>query len=529
MRVFRNEPAPQPQRHSGFIPTVRNGKWKSRQGFGFVNFGRQNTINYDTLGVSTSMHSRPIPLGVIRRIARRSSLAQAYLDRMRIGVIGSYGPTPTWSMVENEQSKARLTELWEMFAENPSVAGQMSWAQMLRSMVASRAIDGRVYGIIRRNRDYEAGVALMPLTRDWLQDFLFEDRYTHGGATYKVVRGIARGDSGRVKGYIFYPDGTPSQVQASNSSLFSGGHIMPRRGSRGTGRVFIPTEMVCDYNTISEADDIDGSVSNLLPMIYTLLQITKLDEATAVTMYAASIKMGFIKQRDGGVTVKSMEEMSERWDDYEPPDQLEANEIELLPPGYDFDKFDPSSPNIDMTRYRNHLIKNAASGLGFDNASISGDLEAVNYSSLRHGALLAQDTYRAAQVDLDRSICRQLMPRLIDSWDLMGLVKLSMRDKAAAMKTTWRHRSWPWVDPLKDAQAARILMRMGAMSPQELCAERGIDYNDMVKDIAEFLNLLKEAGLTPDDLGAISGDAMKKPGPDEQEDGEGGEKSKKDD
>lgn len=488
-----------------------------RDAFGFVNFGRQNTINVDPLGISTSVQHRPIPLGVIRRIARRSSLVQGYLDRLRKNIVGPDGPTPTWTNIESDRVTRNLTELWERFAKNPSVAGKMSWAAMLRSMVASQAMDGRVYGIMRRHRDYEGGVALMPLTRDWLQDWLYEDRYRHGNTTLKVTRGIARGESGRVVGYMFYQEGTPSEVQKLNSSLFSGGAMAPRRGRRGTARTFVPVDMVCDLMTPSEADDLDGSPSNILPMIHTLNQIATLDEATAAVMYAASIKMGFITMKDGAVPAPGMEETAERWQDYEPPEHLERNEVEMLPPGYSFDKFDPTSPNIDMTRYRNHLIKNASAGLGLDNASMSGDLEAVNYSSLRHGALMSQDTYRIGQVDLQDCVCEPVLDRLIDAWEMLGWIRLSEADRKAAKATSWRHRSWPWVDPLKDAQASRTLMRMGAKSPQQLCQELGVDYEDVIRDIAEFKKLCEKEGLTPDDFGAISGDAMPKPEPEPQE------------
>jgi len=47
----------------------------------------------------------------------------------------------------------------------------------------------------------------------------------------------------------------------------------------------------------------------------------------------------------------------------------------------------------------------------------------------------------------------------------------------------WHTQSWPYIEPLKDAQADLLRMRNGLISPRRLHAERGRIWEDLVPEI----------------------------------------------
>jgi capsid protein len=58
-------------------------------------------------------------------------------------------------------------------------------------------------------------------------------------------------------------------------------------------------------------------------------------------------------------------------------------------------------------------------------------------------------------------------------------------------------RRWGWVDPLKDAQASRELLNARLTTRTRIAAEQGIDFADLVVELAAEEKMLEDAGLDP--------------------------------
>ena len=54
---------------------------------------------------------------------------------------------------------------------------------------------------------------------------------------------------------------------------------------------------------------------------------------------------------------------------------------------------------------------------------------------------------------------------------------------------------WDWVDPKSDTESSILKVRAGLMSPQDLCAAMGYDFEDTLKSIAQAQQLAKEFGV----------------------------------
>ncbi len=136
-----------------------------------------------------------------------------------------------------------------------------------------------------------------------------------------------------------------------------------------------------------------------------------------------------------------------------------------------------------------------ASGLGVVYPSLANDLEGVNFSSIRHGALEERDQWRIMQ----NWLIEHLHEKVYDDWLLMALsfgglpFPLTRLEKFNA--AVWQPRGWAWVDPVKDAKANRMMREDGIKSRQAAAAEMGRDFNDEVKEIQRENEMLLAAGI----------------------------------
>ena len=59
----------------------------------------------------------------------------------------------------------------------------------------------------------------------------------------------------------------------------------------------------------------------------------------------------------------------------------------------------------------------------------------------------------------------------------------------------WKPRRWPWVDPLKDAQANVVAVANGFKSRRAIISEAGGDIEDTFEEIAQDNQLAESKGV----------------------------------
>jgi capsid protein len=74
--------------------------------------------------------------------------------------------------------------------------------------------------------------------------------------------------------------------------------------------------------------------------------------------------------------------------------QADPGTFHNLPAGVDFKGFEPQFPSNDFESFHKSILRGIASGLGVSYTSLSNDLEATSYSSIRQGALEERDFYK---------------------------------------------------------------------------------------------------------------------------------------
>lgn len=229
--------------------------------------------------------------------------------------------------------------------------------------------------------------------------------------------------------------------------------------------------------------------------------------AELVASRASAGKMGFYTSPDGDSPGADETDASGEGgfiEDFEP------GHIGLLPEGYGFQGWDPQHPNGAFKDFVKAILRGAASGLNVSYNALANDLEGVNYSSLRQGALDDRDAWRCLQhwfiSDFLLPIYREWLVMAITT----GALPLPMRKIQDFMNPRWKPRGWQWVDPLKEVKANIEAIKFGLKSRSDVHAEQGRDIEDTFEELMleDALAETKKINITAGEISDASFQAL---------------------
>ena len=175
--------------------------------------------------------------------------------------------------------------------------------------------------------------------------------------------------------------------------------------------------------------------------------------------------------------------------------EVEPGMFEKLPNGVDFKSFDPQHPTTAFEGFVKACLRGVASGMGISYNSLAGDLESVNYSSLRQAALEERDNFMRLQAWFIDHVC---VP-VFEAWLEQVLLNESLGLPAARFRKfnepEFKPRRWGWVDPLKDINAQVIALQNGLKSRRQIIQEQGGSIDETALAIALDAKLFDEHGI----------------------------------
>jgi lambda family phage portal protein len=161
------------------------------------------------------------------------------------------------------------------------------------------------------------------------------------------------------------------------------------------------------------------------------------------------------------------------------PFELTPGMFGRLNPGESIQATEFGHPSTAFGPFTKTIKRAIATGLNVAYTSLTGDLEAVNYSSIRAGLLSERDFYRVMQ---EWIICR--FHRIVfREWTKYAALEGFIPVKAPAeymRAACWKPRGWKWVDPLNDVQAASLAVQEGFTTRSDVCAEQGHDFEEVI-------------------------------------------------
>lgn len=202
-------------------------------------------------------------------------------------------------------------------------------------------------------------------------------------------------------------------------------------------------------------------------------------------------------------------ETPEDWDDtqiekFNPPATTEPGTSEIGVPGVKKHLLSPEEQQSNLQDAQRAMKRDQATGLDIAYHTYANDLEGVNFSSIRAGVLDERDGWIMRQEDEKDDFLHRVFMRWLEYALLNGaLITPSGRplpatkfDKFAVHD--FQGRRWPWVDPVKDANANVIMRDQTWKTDQEITSERGGDFTDNIRAHAEANQMRETAGLTED-------------------------------
>lgn len=367
-----------------------------------------------------------------------------------------------------------IESAWEEWSKpkNCDVSGKLSWWKICRLAVNHAARDGEF--IFRKVYGPEAGpwgFALQAIDPQRLRPDYDIQRLQNG---HFIRHGIEFNRYGRP---LFYH---LSSADESDAGYYTMG---------GSGYVTVPADdMIHGFleEMIGQRRGLPWTSTGL----HRLHHLNGFEDSAVENARAGATKMGFIQYKEG--FGPSNDEEDQVVVDAEP---LSWHE---LPQGAEIANWMPNFPNNETASFTKLMLRGAAAGWGVLYNNIAGDLENVNFSSIRQGTLDERDHWK----DLQRWLIESLVVPVAESWLEVALLsgKIIAKGKPvspvrldALKEISWQGRRWQWIDPGADLKAAVESKNHLLASPSQIILESGRDPMDVWQESARDVRAMIDA------------------------------------
>ncbi|MBL4929344.1 phage portal protein [Tabrizicola sp. KVB23] len=358
--------------------------------------------------------------------------------------------------------------------ENCDVAGKLSWRAIQAQAAVSAARDGEF--MIRMIYGADAGpwgFSLQMLDPQRCPVDFDQDRVAGGGF---IRHGIEFNIYGRALAYYF------TTTQEGEADYHYGGRAYIRVPADEILHGFLP--------------DLVGQKRGLPWMATALWRMHMLggyERSALVNARASAAKGGFFQWREG--------EGPEADEDEEIEMEVEPGMYRELPAGVEVVNSHPAYPTGELAPFRKEMLRAIASGLGVSYNGLANDLEGVNYSSIRQGALDEREHWKELQEWLIEALAEPVFMRWLRLSLLSGKIVLAKGgrlkperlDKYTAV--AWQGRRWAWIDPSADVKAAIDGKAAGLSTSSQFIRDSGRDPQDVFRELAADIQMMTAAGL----------------------------------
>jgi lambda family phage portal protein len=190
---------------------------------------------------------------------------------------------------------------------------------------------------------------------------------------------------------------------------------------------------------------------------------------------------------------------------------IEPGRIDVLPQGTKPHAFQYTRPGITYEPFTKVSLKSASTGTGISYENFSNDYEGATFSSARQAVLEERRGYRKVQFFLNRRFNNWIWR----SWNEYANLSMVIGKLPDKIPVQWQNPGWPWIDPAKDAKGAEIELGLKITNRRRLAAERGLDWDEEIDELAEEESILKEKGLQ-DEISKTPAGNRPEPGADKQ-------------
>lgn len=419
-----------------------------------------------------------------RALVRDNAYARRYVGMVAENVVGPYGiklqaKAGSTRRELNEGLNEKIERAWRLWGlpEHASLDGRLSWTGVQQLIARTLPQDGEVFLRLRAGADNPFGFAVEVLDADLVDhEFTVAPEKNPAGTGNGVVMGVEVTRYGRAVAYWTW---------TVHPSEFG-----PLGASRE--RVRIPASEMLHLYLVERPGQTRG-VPWFAPILFDQKMMAAYQEAEITAARIGASNVAAI-QLDPDKMVGAPEEPAAGA--YSVERELEPASVWRLNPGESLVSTNFDHPSTAFAPFVKAILRSIATGLGVSYTSLTGDLEAVNYSSIRAGLLQERDAWRSLQEWITDHCHRRVFAAWLPFAALGGFVPARESQTLDAESVRWLPRGWAWVDPLKDMEAAAMAVREGFTTRSAVCAEQGDDFRDHLAALAEEQAAADAAGVT---------------------------------
>jgi len=425
----------------------------------------------------TDRPGRDVVRARARDLERNSDIAQAVLHAYRRNVVGR-GFTLR-ALTGDETLDTQLEKGWKKWcdARNCDLTGEQSFNEILRMMVDRKKVDGGILALFRYTRGGLVPFKLQMLEVDELD--VSQTAPRHRGN--RVVGGIEYDAYRKPVGYWF------RQYDLEGYQLME--------------PVFVDAKDVFFYKSKRRPSQL-REMSDLAPTVTRVRDINEFITSVAVKERLTANLAVFIKKTNpsGGAPGRGLAPGPDGKVDYSKV-KIYPGMIKEMGVGDEAQIIDPQSTATDATAFLKLQQGLIASGQGLSYESVSRDMSGAKYSSARQNAIEDEAAY-TEETELLEAFMTEVYEAFVISGVLSGLFAIPdfWERRADYLNHSWIKAPKKWIDPQKEAGADETALRSGQKTFQELQAEKGRDWKEVVDEMAEAVAYGREKGI---DLGGV--------------------------
>lgn len=390
--------------------------------------------------------------------------------------------TTSWNPVLDKHANRIIGEQWDKWQKKGicTIDGRQSFKDVQRMIIESIARDGEI--IIRKMRVSKSinpfGFTLQILEVDHLDEYY--TRIAPNGN--QIIMGVEIDEYRKPTAYWLLKNHPGNTIPPITREY-----------------VRVPAEEIYHPYLMERPTQTRG-----LPWMYTAMtrlnNIGAYEEAAIMAARIGASAMGVFTSVDGEVKFGAKDPKTGQYKDGRDEKGNTVMEVEPgmfinAPTGTDFKEFNPKYPEGNYAPFMKATLRGVAAGLGVSYNSLASDLESVNYSSLRSGAIEERDAWKVIQDWFIENIMDQIFADWLDMALLSGAVSLPYAKYDKFNSPSWQARGFDWVDPLKDQQGDAAAIAAGFSTFSLICAKQGLDFEEVLQERAHEEELIKKYGV----------------------------------
>jgi lambda family phage portal protein len=467
----------------GKKPTIKQ-RFKQQRSYAGANTGR---LFADFVTSSTSADAEikdniRLLRDRARELARNDSHIARYLNLMISNVIGKSGIRISAKVrLEDQVNSGKLDiqanqlieSAWREWSKmgNCTANGRLSFLDCQKIAIESLARDGEV--LIRKLKvpGSKFGFQIQFLEADHLDEDLNE---VYKGTGNEIKMGVEVDKYDKPVAYHIYKH-----------------HPYDKTYMNENEHIRVPAEEIIHLYMPTRPEQTRG-VTSIATVMANIKQLSAYLEAEIVSARIASSKMGFFTSLDGDGYVGD----SEYEDTYNPVSTAAPGQFEQLPAGMSFQSFDPQHPTSAFDSFTSNVLRSIASGLNISYHALSNDLTAVNYSSIRQGALEDRSVYQIWQQFLIQHMIEPIFSEWIEMAISSGYLTLPIEKVDKFVQSiSYIPRNFAWIDPLKEMQANVVGLQNGTVTYSDISSAYGRDTEELFEQHQKEVELAKQYGI----------------------------------